>query len=583
MIDSDDSNLTAIYPPDRPLGCLPRRSKPGEWCPMLGDRIKVIPREEWPAAAERIGDSLRRKVPAVLDQDGVGCHDEKTEVLTEAGWQAWPNYDNKSALGTINPCSGQLEFQHPTALHSFDYDGEMYALNHRSMDCVVTPNHRMWVRLWNESQRKIEDKFVFCDIDKAGWYMRMQAAPTGFVGTELKSVKVGQRTYSGDDFLALLALIASDGWVGGTESTRNKVSFCCFRDDRATMVRELAGRLGLHDHPGRQGVWVWSDGELANWLQAKMYVGGEYRSPFKRVPDIVKVASGRQASHFLKFYGDQHVEGDRRSFYTSSSQMADDIQELVLRTGKRASICVRPPRASNFRGRDIAAAHNEYIVTEWTSSKLSLEKKKLERFHYRGGVFCATVPNAILVTRRNGQVLISGNSCAAEAATGALMVARSVVGLDHVLLNPWYLYHFTSHGVDSGSSIDENLVVARDRGIAPESVWPRSRGWRARPSAEAHAAAAEFRIEEFYDISSVDEFVTALLLGFAVEFGARGHAVLAVRHRGSYPEILNSWGRGWGDGGFGSWVSYSGINWAYGAWAIRLPNQKLPDNWRQLP
>lgn len=160
-------------------------------------------------------------------------------------------------------------------------------------------------------------------------------------------------------------------------------------------------------------------------------------------------------------------------------------------------------------------------------------------------------------------------SCAAESTTQAIMVGRTFAGLEHVPLNPWSLYHVTSHGRDGGSSIDENLAVARDRGICPESVWPRSKGWRAAPSPEALEAAKAFRIVEFYDIANVDEFASALLLGFPVVWGASGHAICAVQHTPNYPLIVNSWATSWGDGGFGKWVNYSGVNFAYGAFAVR--------------
>jgi hypothetical protein len=160
-------------------------------------------------------------------------------------------------------------------------------------------------------------------------------------------------------------------------------------------------------------------------------------------------------------------------------------------------------------------------------------------------------------------------SCATESTTGADMLNRSCQGLEHILLNPLFVYHTTSGGSDSGSSIDDNLEFVRENGIAPESVWPRSKGWRAKPSAEAVEAAKAFKIEEAWDISNLNEFVSALLQGFAVVFGSQGHAVLAVEHMGSYPLILNSWGD-WEDGGFGRWCSYNAVNWNYGAWALRV-------------
>lgn len=164
-------------------------------------------------------------------------------------------------------------------------------------------------------------------------------------------------------------------------------------------------------------------------------------------------------------------------------------------------------------------------------------------------------------------------SCAAEAVTGALMIARAIAGQEHVLLNPWSLYNTTSGGRDSGSNIGDNLSLARSQGIAPMSVWPRSRGWRTRLSAEAVEAAKAFRIDEYYDVLSAREMMTALALGFPVVYGASGHAVCKIEHTTmDYGIDLNSWGKGWKDGGFGVWASYRSINWGYGAYAVRTPS-----------
>jgi len=160
-------------------------------------------------------------------------------------------------------------------------------------------------------------------------------------------------------------------------------------------------------------------------------------------------------------------------------------------------------------------------------------------------------------------------SCATEATAGAVMLARACAGQEHVLLNPWYIYRVTSGGSDSGSSIDDNLVFARENGIAPEALHPRSLGWHAKPSADAVEAAKLYRIDEFYDVETTNELVSCLLSGFAVVLGAKGHAILGIQHDGKQPLILNSWADDWEDHGFGYWCSYNSINWAYGCWAIR--------------
>lgn len=161
-------------------------------------------------------------------------------------------------------------------------------------------------------------------------------------------------------------------------------------------------------------------------------------------------------------------------------------------------------------------------------------------------------------------------SCATESTTQGVMVSRACAGLPHVLLNPWSIYWKTSGGADRGSSIDTNLDYILKYGICPEALHPRSKGAFSKPSDEAMKAALEFCPQEVYDISTVDEMVSSLLTGYAVVYGAAGHSVLKIEHvDDSHGLDVNSWGKSWGDGGFGTWASYRGVNWGYGAFAIR--------------
>ncbi len=162
----------------------------------------------------------------------------------------------------------------------------------------------------------------------------------------------------------------------------------------------------------------------------------------------------------------------------------------------------------------------------------------------------------------------SAGSCATESTTQAAMVIREVVGQPFELLNPWSIYHWTSGGSDSGSSIDDNLQHAREYGILPESYWPRSKGWRADPPDGWKDVAKAYRVDEFYDIANTEQVGTALLLGFPVVFGWQGHScVLTGLLTTTTAEYANSWGD-WGDEGFGT-IKLSSINFGYGAFSVR--------------
>lgn len=159
-------------------------------------------------------------------------------------------------------------------------------------------------------------------------------------------------------------------------------------------------------------------------------------------------------------------------------------------------------------------------------------------------------------------------SCAAESSTGGLLIQRNFSGQQLVRLNPYSLYHFSGGGRDMGSNIDTNLKYLREQGVCPIDLWPRSKGYRLRPSAEAMEAAKLFRIVEFYDIRNKVEFGSALLQGLVVVYGRSGHAICAVYLKSVNRIIyLNSWGN-WGNEGRGE-ESLGVVNWGYGAYAIR--------------
>jgi len=161
-------------------------------------------------------------------------------------------------------------------------------------------------------------------------------------------------------------------------------------------------------------------------------------------------------------------------------------------------------------------------------------------------------------------------SCAAESANNGVEVCEIWAGQKPTKFNPWFGYHTTSGGVDRGSSLQDNLRFIQEYGCCPEKVWPRSKGWRTKPSAEAYEAAKAHRLLEFWEVTNWDEFASALLYGMPVYFGYPGHAILAVKLLAKDRLLYeNSWGADWGDNGFGS-LSCNRIAWEYGAYAFRL-------------
>ena len=160
-------------------------------------------------------------------------------------------------------------------------------------------------------------------------------------------------------------------------------------------------------------------------------------------------------------------------------------------------------------------------------------------------------------------------SCAAEGVCGLTETMRDVAGLDHVLFNPLGTYHTTGGGRDNGSSLIANMRFAREFGCFPESVHPRSLGYRVRPDGAAYEAALPYRIDEFYEVSNRLEFGSALMQRFGVYAGYSGHAWFTVRLMNKLQiKWRNSWGTSWGDRGYGI-LNFSRVQWSYGCYAVR--------------
>lgn len=172
-------------------------------------------------------------------------------------------------------------------------------------------------------------------------------------------------------------------------------------------------------------------------------------------------------------------------------------------------------------------------------------------------------------------------SCAWETVAQTIMTSRALSGQPFELLAPWYGYQYTNSR-DNGSSIDGNLKVVMDRGLAPMRLHPRSRGWRAAPTDEAQREALRYRPLEIFDITNDREFKSALLQRFIVAYGRSGHAITAVELE-DFDTICyaNSWGN-WGDNGFGHERLSRSVNYGYGCWAIRSTVDDDPAPWLDL-
>lgn len=147
--------------------------------------------------------------------------------------------------------------------------------------------------------------------------------------------------------------------------------------------------------------------------------------------------------------------------------------------------------------------------------------------------------------------------CWIFATTHALEVSRAVQGQPYVELSASSAGLIIKNYRNQGGWGGEALEYLAKHGCCPVSMWPEvPSGASVRESAETKAEKLKYRVTEWYEIRSYAEVLTCLVLGIPVSTGHNwwGHQICqmdAIKKGGQYgSRILNSWGEGWGDGGY---------------------------------
>jgi C1A family cysteine protease len=180
------------------------------------------------------------------------------------------------------------------------------------------------------------------------------------------------------------------------------------------------------------------------------------------------------------------------------------------------------------------------------------------------------------------------NSCVAWAVAYTRSYEEYVENLargrdSSVTFSPSFIYNQINFGRDGGARIPDALALLARRGAAPLSQMPYREGdFRSRPSQAVLTSARRYRTHEWrrestYDIGQLRADIAA---GFPVivaarvdssfirlrggevwsdtiAAGNRAHTMVAIGYddaRGAF-KVINSWGPGWADGGYG-WIDY---------------------------
>jgi len=346
------------------------------------------------------------------------CYSEDTETLTDNGWKFYWQITPEDKIGTYNPQTNRIEFYSPNGdilLH--DYSGPMYHFKNRNVDVLVTPDHDMWMGrpLWKD--RTKWEKIHADQIDIQGF--KFLSGGLNWLGIEPEDFLlpyVPYKCYSEvpnrgpfnriniSTWLEFLGYYVSEGCLakgkGKWAVTLSQNSLVNF--DKTEKIRQCLQKLPFkfleYTNP--------SDHTTRFWIHCKslyLYLEencGDY-SYLKHFPSEVLQFNTK----YLRIAFEAAMTGDgtsdsredrtSRTYYSTSDQLLDQIQEIALKLGYRAHIL-------------LGSGCKRVCISESSVSNIREDQVSIE--DYSGKVYCFNVPNHLFITRREGRVGIHGNT-----------------------------------------------------------------------------------------------------------------------------------------------------------------------------
>lgn len=349
------------------------------------------------------------------------CYDDKTELLTENGWKLFKDLKQGEKVATLDKENDLLEYQRPTNVFSYDYEGDMIGIRNKSIDLLVTPNHKIFEHSNHDAQldrwRLTEAK----DIYEKNCSMKRNVNNWNGYEKEyfiLPSCKV--KTSSFSDMLETDKKIKMENWLNFfgwwlTEGNvyKNRVQILQKKDYNFKEIMDSFYNLQLNRKLQTDRQYEEIIGFSIKCSQLSQYLSQFGISKDRFIPKEIKNLSKK----YLMILIDAMLKGDGTindkskkflaNFYTQSKQLADDFQEILIKCG--FATCLYEPDRSN---------NDEYVVrlSENNTTQLiiseSVQRQKplYYKSYYENKVYCCEVPNSIILVRRNGKVVWSGNS-----------------------------------------------------------------------------------------------------------------------------------------------------------------------------
>jgi intein/homing endonuclease len=361
------------------------------------------------------------------------CYQDGTEVLTDRGFIDFKDLKLEDKIATTPLESGELKYHKPKAIHSFDYDGDMYNFKTRQVDCAVTPNHRMVVRdnmgKWKISRADQVKKSYKFRASHNGWNEGIEVGDIEFAGENVVAEQLmeflgywisdGCISRASRGYTINIAQSKNNNAYEKIKTCINKIPYNFKEYSRTIENYKVSNGDSVYTYNLQMSDFNFNNKALYEALENNFGKGAFN----KYIPQWIMEYSPRLLKILLDALvagdGNTRVRKNNKKYITYSSvskKLADNVQEIAFKCGFSPSI-------STWISREGSTIYS----VKWSDRKIKTygintdkrypNNNSISTYHYKGKVWCPEVENGIFVTRWNGRISIHGNTIAQNHVT----------------------------------------------------------------------------------------------------------------------------------------------------------------------
>jgi len=344
---------------------------------------------------------------------GLACFSDDTEVLTNEGWKLFSELNKNENVMVFK--DGNIFYEKPSAYISNYYNGKMVSIQTRSVDLLVTPNHKMIVQ--RKTNTKWDDKWSSILAENIDYKYRIPTAGD-FNFTDVIPEYPFSDEMDAETWWEFMGWYISEGSSCGvsdgikrTHNGRFKVNISQKENTNEWhLIKDCLDRTKFtYNYIGHDFIIH------SKKLHAILFPNGN--SYQKRIPRYLLNAPKFLIEILYEslLLGDGTHYEDRESYWTVNKKLANDVSELCVILGKSVSINEKMPTSHMMpHGEMLQTLNMQYSVNNRNRKTQELRNgsnnfKCILEEDYEGLVYCVTTNAGAIIVKRNGKVSVCGN------------------------------------------------------------------------------------------------------------------------------------------------------------------------------